>query len=88
MGSASMGIKVNIEKIRDILNSHGRLTSNVESLEDKSDLYQAGLTSLATVGLMLALEDEFDMEFPDSALSRQTFGSIESIADVIEELLE
>jgi len=55
-------------------------------LLDGSDLYHAGLTSLATVGLMLALEDEFDIEFPDSMLSRKTFGSIESIVDAIEEL--
>jgi len=48
--------------------------------------FDAGLTSLATVGLMLALEDEFDIEFPDSMLSRKTFGSIESIVDAIEEL--
>jgi acyl carrier protein len=48
----------------------------------------AGLTSLATVGLMLALEDEFDIEFPDSALSRKTFSSIEAIADTVESLME
>lgn len=83
-----LGYKMNINKIRGILLSHGRLTADVTMLKDNSDLYQAGLTSLATVGLMLALEDEFDLEFPDSALSRQTFGSIESIADVIEDILE
>ena len=79
---------MNSQKIRDILTSHGRLTTDVATLKDTSDLYHAGLTSLATVGLMLALEDDFDIEFPDSALSRQTFGSIESISDVIEDLLE
>ncbi|NVJ51858.1 MAG: acyl carrier protein [Gammaproteobacteria bacterium] len=79
---------MNIEKVREILSTHGRLTTPVDSLQDDSDLYQAGLTSLATVGLMLALEDEFDVEFPDSALSRKTFGSIESIAETVEELLE
>jgi len=78
---------MNTQPIRDILTSHGRLTVDIETLKDGSDLYHAGLTSLATVGLMLALEDEFDIEFPDSALSRQTFGSIESIADVIEEII-
>ncbi len=77
-----------IEKVREILSTHGRLTTPVNSLENSSDLYQAGLTSLATVGLMLALEDEFDIEFPDSALSRKTFGSIEAIADTVEDLLE
>ncbi len=79
---------MNIKKIREILTSHGRLTSDVNTLEDSSDLYHAGLTSLATVGLMLALEDDFDIEFPDSMLSRKTFDSIESIADAIEELQE
>ena len=76
------------QQIRSILTTHGRLTVAVHTLEDNSDLYHAGLTSLATVGLMLGLEDEFDIEFPDSALSRQTFGSIESIADVIEDLVD
>lgn len=77
-----------IDKIREILTSHGRLTTPVSDLQNESDLYQAGLTSLATVGLMLALEDEFDIEFPDSVLSRKTFGSIESIAETIEDLLD
>lgn len=74
------------EKVRNILTQHGRLSNDVNSLENDSDLYNAGLTSLATVGLMLALEDEFDVEFPDSMLSRKTFSSIESITDAIEEL--
>lgn len=77
-----------IDKIREILTSHGRLTTPVSDLQNESDLYQAGLTSLATVGLMLALEDEFDIEFPDSVLSRKTFGSIESIAETIEDLID
>ena len=79
---------MNITKIRNIISTHGRLSDAVGTLKDDSDLYHAGLTSLATVGLMLSLEDEFDIEFPDSMLSRKTFGSIESIADSIEELLE
>lgn len=75
-------------KIKTILTKHGRLSNNVDDLEVSSDLYNAGLTSLATVGLMLALEDEFDIEFPDSMLSRKTFSSIESIADAVEELVD
>ncbi len=75
-----------IDKIRDILKSHGRLNEDASHLKEDSDLYHAGLTSLATVGLMLTLEEEFDIEFPDSMLSRKTFGSISSIADAIEEL--
>jgi len=76
------------DTIREILAQHGRLSQSIEELQNSSDLYNAGLTSLATVGVMLALEDEFDIEFPDSMLSRKTFSSIESIAETIEELQE
>ena len=74
------------EKIREILAKNGRLSTPVEQLMDESDLYNAGLTSLATVGVMLALEEEFDIEIPDNMLGRKTFASIQSIADVVNQL--
>lgn len=75
------------EQIRAILAKHARLSANVSELADDSDLYQAGLTSLTTVNLMLALEDHFDIEFPDRMLGRKTFESIESLAEAIDELV-
>ena len=77
-----------VEKVREIVSLHGRLSAPVDQLSDDSDLYNAGLTSLATVGLMLALEDGFDIEFPDSMLSRKTFGSIASLASAVEQLAD
>jgi len=74
------------DKVRDILTQHGRLSSPVDQLRDARDLYNAGLTSLATVGLMLALEEQFNIEFPDNMLSRKTFASIESIVDAVQKL--
>jgi acyl carrier protein len=73
-------------KIRDIVSRHARLTVPMTELADTSDLYSAGLTSLATVGLMLALEDAFEIEFPDSMLSRKTFRSVASLAAAVDEL--
>jgi len=75
------------DKVRDILTQHGRLSSPVDQLQDTSDLYNAGLTSLATVGLMLALEDQFNIEFPDNMLSRKTFASIEYVVDAVQKLV-
>ena len=74
------------DKLREILSQHGRLSVPLEQVGDGSDLYQAGLTSLATVGLMLAIEDAFDIEFPDALLSRKTFRSIDALAVAIERL--
>jgi len=74
-------------QIREILLAHGRLSVQVESLADESDLYDAGLTSLMTVNLLLALEDHFDIEFPDRMLSRRTFQSINALSDAVSEIL-
>jgi acyl carrier protein len=74
------------DRIRGILREHGRLTADVERLGDDSDLYQAGMSSHASVNVMLALEGEFDLEFPDRMLRRGIFQSIGSIRAAIEEL--
>lgn len=76
-----------VEAIRSVLAQHGRLAVPADQLAESADLYKAGLTSLATVGLMLALEDRFGIEFSDHMLGRQTFGSISSIAQAVEKLV-
>ena len=78
----------NIARIRTILTQHARLSVNVDTLDDDSDLYGAGLTSLATVSVMLALEDHFNVEFRETMLSRRTFASLDSIAEAVAELVQ
>lgn len=60
----------------------------IESLADDADLYAAGLTSRASVHVMLALEDEFDIEIPDHMLNRHTFQSVASIRDGISSIVD
>ena len=74
------------DSIRTLLAAHARLLVPVDQLTDTSDLYEAGLTSLSTVNLMLALEEHFDVEFTDKMLARKTFSSIRSLSDAISEL--
>lgn len=69
--------------IRTILAEVGRLEVSVDTLDDQADLYEAGLSSLATVHVMLAIENAFDIEIPDRMLTRQLFRSIQSLADAI-----
>ena len=71
-------------KIRDILRQHGRM-ANVNALAASQDLYAAGLTSFAAVQVMLALEETFDVEFPERMLNRSSFASIDAIAGCIGE---
>jgi acyl carrier protein len=74
------------DEIKKLLAEHARLLVDVSQLDEDSDLYQAGLTSLSTVNLMLALEEHFDVEFLDRMLGRKTFGSIRSLNEAIAEL--
>ncbi len=75
------------EQIRAILKEHARLSVDVNSLTEDSDLYEAGLTSLTTVNLMLALEDKFDIEFQDAMLGRKLFATIRSLSEALETLV-
>ena len=75
-----------VQTIRRILKEHGRLSKDIESLTPDSDLYEAGMTSHASVNVMLALEGEFEIEFPDHMLKRSVFESISAINAAIGEL--
>lgn len=76
---------VDLDVVREIVGEHLR-GADLTNFAPEQDLYAAGLTSLATVGLMLALEDRFDVEFTEAMLSRGTFRSIASIAEAVSKL--
>ena len=73
--------------IRRVLRDHGRLGVDPDKLAVDADLYQSGMTSHASVNVMLALEGEFDVEFPDHMLKRNVFRSIGSIERALRELI-
>jgi acyl carrier protein len=73
-------------EIRRVLREHARLPVDVDTLGDDADLFAAGMTSHASVNLMLALEDAFDIEFPDHMLTRGVFDSVSAIDAAISEL--
>jgi acyl carrier protein len=72
--------------IREVLEAHGRLPVPVESLKETDDLFDNGLTSHASVNVMLALEDTYDFEFPDELLVKSTFESIAAIREALNSL--
>lgn len=74
-------------RVRKILKDHGRLSDDPNNIAPDADLNQSGMTSHATVNVMLALEEEFEVEFPDRMLTRNVFNSIASICDALDELL-
>jgi acyl carrier protein len=75
-----------VEEVRRIVGDNARLSVDVGTLQPQSDLYEAGMTSHASVNVMLAIEDAFDIEFPDRMLKRSVFESISAIASALTEL--
>jgi acyl carrier protein len=72
--------------VREIVKEHGRLAVDVDALPDDASLYEAGMTSHASVNVMLALEDAFDVEFPDEMLKRSVFETVANISGALRAL--
>lgn len=71
------------KEIRTILKHVAHLEAAIDSIGDGDDLYEAGLSSLDTIQLMLAIEKQFNIEIPDEMLNRNLFRSIDALADTI-----
>lgn len=74
-----------VDDVLAIVIKHCRIPG-AEKFTATTDLYEAGLSSLTTVHLMLALEERFEVEFTEKMLARRTFQSAQIIAEAIEEL--
>jgi acyl carrier protein len=55
------------DEIRKIIGDHARLPVDVSTLAIDADLYQAGMTSHASVKVTVALEDRFDVDAAPNA---------------------
>jgi len=66
-------------------NLDGKL-NGLDTLADDASLYEAGMTSHASVNVMLALEDTFDVEFPDEMLKRSVFESVAAISTALAQI--
>jgi acyl carrier protein len=71
-----------METIRALVGRHAGLAAGVQ-ITDDMDLYAAGMKSFASVQLMLALEESFEIEFPEAMLKRATFRSANAIAQAV-----
>ncbi|CAA2102336.1 acyl carrier protein [Methylobacterium sp. Leaf93] len=74
------------EDIRETLKSVAALTEVVDSLGEDDNLFDRGLDSFGSVQLMLALEERYNIEFPDNLLNRRSFSTIRIIVETVSKL--
>ena len=77
---------VSDEAIRDILRQNEAMSGIVDSLGEDDDLFEKGLDSFGSVQLMLALEERFEVEFPDTLLNRRSFSTVRIIRETVTKL--
>ena len=71
-----------IRRIIEEINPYAEVTEEALLLEEGI------LNSLEIFAFLTLLEDEYDIEIPDEAITREHFETIGSIAAFVEELLE
>ena len=76
------------QDIREILGSNEAFAGKVDQLSDDDSLFDMGLDSFGSVQLMLALEERFNVEFPDELLNRKFFSSIRAISEAVSTLVK
>jgi len=73
--------------VRAILQKQGRLAVPVDRLDDRTDLHQSGLDSMAMVNVMLAIEQALDIEVPEELMTRRSFSTISAIDAMLRQLV-
>lgn len=73
--------------VRRILSETACLDLPVDTLTDHDDLYAAGLASLGTVRVMMAIEETFGIEIPDHLITHDLFQSIDSLARTLAQIV-
>lgn len=77
-----------LEQIRAIMKDIPKLSGIALEIADDADLWNAGMDSITSVQLLLRLEESFDVELPDEALTRETFRSIRALSDALTSQLQ
>ncbi len=69
-----------LDTIRELIDRHGKMPVPASDLADDQELFAAGLDAFHAVRVMLAVEDAFEIVFPEHMLNRANFASIAAIA--------
>jgi len=73
-----------LKRLQAIVRPHLRFLPPGAPLSADASLGEAGLDSMASIDLLLQLEDEFGIEIPDEALDENTFASLDRLRELVD----
>ena len=62
-----------------------RLLETQPGFGAESNLYEAGLDSMALMQLLILVEEEYGVSIPESALTKQNFSTVRHLSQLIRE---
>lgn len=71
-----------LAKVRELVSENSGLQLS-DAFGDSDDLFAAGLQSLHCVRVLLAIEDDFEIEIPQDKIDRELFSSIDNLAAAV-----
>ncbi len=74
------------DQIRDLIVDNSSLSASDVS-DASADLFAAGLSSLDCVRILLAVEDELELELPEELINRELFTTVANLAAAVKEIL-
>ena len=72
-------------EIEAVVRPHLKFLEEGQSLPPDQNLGESGLDSMASIDLLLDLEETFDLSIPDDLLTEDSFSSVQEIAKMLEE---
>ena len=76
-----------VDTVKSIIDKQLNFAVHGYELRPDDELWALGMTSLNCVGLMLAIEQTFNIELPESILNEAMFRSVNAIASAVDGVL-
>jgi len=72
-----------ISTLKELAVEHIAALNSVGQVDVDSDLAELGLDSMSAMNLLLDMEDEFDVQFPEEYLTAEVFSTLATLATAI-----
>lgn len=75
------------KKIREIIASILKISEDIDDYDSNSDLRNIGMDSISFVAIVVEIENEFGIEFPNDKFLVSESGTIYLLSQIIEDIL-
>lgn len=75
------------ERVYLIVKAHLPAEISAKGFDSDAELQMFGLDSLAVAGVVIGLEEAFGLTLPSERITRESFWSVRTICDTVQDLL-